>query len=59
MTNQQIEALIGKGYSLNHIAEYGQCSRHQVDGVYLRLIIKQSPNTPKARNAQWVLDNRS
>jgi hypothetical protein len=58
MTDQQIETLILKGYSLDDIANYGQCSRHQIDHVYLKLIIKQSPNAPKARNAQWILDNR-
>jgi hypothetical protein len=25
--------------------------------AYLKLIIKLHPNTPKARNAQWMLDN--
>ena len=59
MNNQQIETLILKGHKPADIANYGQCSHLQVDRVYLKLIIKQSPNTQKAITAQWALDNMS
>ena len=33
MTNAQIRTLLNKGYSAEHIANYGQCSMEQVERV--------------------------